>query len=66
MGHSMKGYISLSEYTNISLVVKVYHIGSPNIKFVLLNFKREKGSQKFLYSFIYIGPDKFNLRESFL
>ena len=61
IGHRVKGFIRLSEYSNISVVVNVHHIGSPIIKLGLLTFKREKGSQKILYSFLHIGPDKFKL-----
>ena len=51
----------MSDYRNISLVVKVYHIGFPNIKLGLLTFKRDKGSWKFLYSFLHIRPGTFKL-----
>jgi len=61
MGQRVKVDMRLSEYRNISLVVKVYHIGFPSKKFGLLTFKRDKGSQKFLYSFLHIGPDTFKL-----
>jgi hypothetical protein len=67
MDHRVKGDIRLNKRRNISLVDKFYHIGSPNTKFGLLNFKREKGIQKYLYSFLHIGPDKFKLaRNRFL
>jgi len=66
MGQRVKGYIILSEYRNISVVEKNYHIGFPNIKFVLLTFKRDKGSQNFLYSFLHIDQKHLNLRERVL
>jgi hypothetical protein len=54
----------LNKQRTTSLVEKFYHIGSPNIKFGLLIFKREKGIQKYLYTILHIGPDKFKLARS--